>query len=38
MTMTDSVQLLDLGDALIETRDVGEPIRVDNLSGEKGYF
>lgn len=36
--MTTSVQLLDLGDALIETREVGEPVRIDNLAGEKGYF
>jgi hypothetical protein len=38
MIMTDSVQLLDLGDALVETREVGQPVRIDNLAGDKGYF
>ncbi len=34
----NELELIDLGDATVETREVGEPIRVDNLAGEKGYF
>ncbi len=35
--MNDELTLVDLGDATVETREAGQPIRVDNLAGDKGF-
>jgi hypothetical protein len=32
------LEVIDLGDAKVETREVGEPERIDNPALDKGYF
>lgn len=36
--MDIELTVIDLGDAMAETKEVGEPIRYDNVAGEKGFF
>jgi hypothetical protein len=32
------LELIDLGDATLVTREVGPKVRIDNLAGDEGYF